>query len=678
MKVSQSVVEIVSTLAVATMGVTTTFQPQPQLAALSTGTLFAAQIVGARGRKRDKTERAELQARELQERLDASTRTELELRETIRLFEGREVKTQQMLSDFAAANIERQNLREKLESVTAQIERYQDDRVKLLDDLSLAHQDKAAIEAHAKTLTEQHAAALERQRKEWATKFDDLIREQEAEQKALTQKLYELERELNRFRDSKDIIVENATLLVTQKAKELEEQLGKVNASNATLTNHVGESAAIITELQGEFQYLTSDGFAQLQEMHAQQLALCQRELTETQAMLTQCRAPQMFDQIGDYARADKLIEQIYARTGAVLDASEITPTDEGSFEVALNVRDRKSRGEAFVKSLSDMGDVLMVDVACIEPLRFRFDAQNPHRILTKLRYRKAIASAKSLPWKSAEQFIGIAGKWSRVRITGGSESGKSPLAELVVGAMQQVKGAMSVSVAFPLVDSVKNNWTLKLTHTGSYKAVFECARETVALMKSHPPQFHVSVLDECDTSLKEYRDLAGEVKELIKTGSHANVGVILLGQNANVKQWTGFDRSDFENIVNVHIGGNAYHALENSNLSQAQKDKLKAQADTLTKHCEAVNAGIDEADKLTRFALVIDPTKTPYFIQLPVFGSITYDYRLEAKTPPTLESDSGVQCKHCGGDSYKRNGSYANGDARYKCLSKGCGKAFR
>lgn len=674
----QYALESVALLSALVLLTTTTVKQEAKLASLSTASLVLSLVVNTKQDNRLKREALELETQRLTEALRTGEDNALALELRLRTAETTAERIPLLESVIVNGNSEYEKLKATLETTTDTLNAHALECRKLVIDNANLIANTDAVKQQSREESETLRTQLEQQRLTWVVKFDEMVDDYEKQIDALRDSSREMLRELDRFRDSKDLIIANETMTIQQRSSELQDRLTKLAQTNQALTSHVGASTGIVNELQTEFDYLTSEGFAQMEAMHLQQLDLCRRELAQMQQSLTACSAPQKFEQIGDYARADTLIAQLHTLTGHVLDASEITPVDDGCFEVALNVRDRKSRGVSFVKALTDLGDVLMVDTACIEPLKFRFDAQNPHRILVKLRYRKALVSAKSLPWKSREQFAGLAGKWNRVRVTGGSESGKSPLAELIVGAMQQVKGAMSVSVAFPLPDSVKNNWTLKVTHSDGYKSVLACARETVAMLTTHPPHFHVSVLDECDTALKELRDLAGEVKELIKTGSHANVGVILLGQNANVKQWSGFDRSDFENIVNVHIGGNSYHALENSNLSQDVKDKMKTQADTLTRHCESVNAGVEEPDKLTRFALVIDPAKSPYFVELPTFGSIVFDYSkaLASVVTPTLPTSGGVKCTHCDSEKHKRNGKYANGNDRYKCLA--CGRAFR
>lgn len=629
----------------------------PKIAALSTASMLVAYQVHVTRDKEDDREQLKTQLETTTQALTESERGALQL--------------QLKLGDSESRALEMPSLLAERSSLLAQLATSNAERQALLTDIGNANakaiESANAFDQQLTRMTEQQQT----QRSEWVAKFDALIADHESELATLTESSRVMERELDRYRDNGDIIISHEKALIATKTLELEANITTLNAANKALNNHVEASKEIVGELQGEFAYLTSDGFAALQDLHARQIAEYEYQLGIANNALTACNTPQKFDTIGDYERADKLISQLFALTGAVLDASEITPVDDGCFEVALNVRDRKARGVAFVKSLTDLGEVLQVECACIEPLKFAFDPQNPHRILTRLRYRKAPVAVKSLPWKSVEQFVALAGKWARVRVTGGSESGKSPMAELIVGAMQRQRGnGMTVSLAFPLTDSVKDNWALHVTH----KSLTRCATDAMNV-GSQQKAFHVAVLDECDTALADDSALAGAVKELIKTGSHSNVGCVLLGQNANVRQWKGFDRSDFENIVNVHLGSNANHAIENSNIEQALKDKLKGQALKLTTHCETVNAGVDEPDKLTRFALVLDPAKAPYFIEVPQFGTLPFDYR-EALVTTTTPLTPTTQCSHCGSDDTKANGKDTKGNPRRKCLS--CNRTFK
>ncbi|BAY73580.1 hypothetical protein [Trichormus variabilis] len=268
--------------------------------------------------------------------------------------------------------------------------------------------------------------------------------------------------------------------------------------------------------------------------------------------------------------------------------------------------------------------------------------------------------------WKSSEQFTKIVGNWERVRITGQSQAGKSPTAEnLAIAIMSARKDAGQIKLYNPQHDSRKNHFTIPVTGV-SHDDSIEALSALAEVVNNAPPQkiFNLYIFDEIDSTLTndETTNTSKNIKDIIKQASHKNIGVIFTGQNANAKQYKGFDRSDWNNAINLHIGANIYDAINNSNQFTADEcNKLKAKADQLKAYCEQQNAmlGLDIADPAAyRFALVIEPSKAPYFIELPDFGQYTFD------------GHSVTNCPHCGSSN-----TVGHGLNRKRC--KDCGKTF-
>jgi len=514
----------------------------------------------------------------------------------------------------------------------------------------------------------------ETQRAEWVRKYDQMIDEYECAIEALKTTLSEYEKELYRFRDSNGLVLEVERGKIALEVKALQDRLTELETLNGSMKSHVQKGREVVEELKGEFEYLTDTAYPEIAQLHEAQLNERDKLLMQLSGQVAEMKKPQQFEQIGNYQRADKLIELLYSEHQIALDASEIEPLDSGAFTVYLNVRDRKARGKAFVEALNELSDWLMVQLACITPVSFSFDAQNPHRIKTTLRYARVPVAAKDVSklWKTSPQFISLVRNWSRVRITGGSEAGKSPLAELLVAAWQQTGRTMDVRLAFPLKGSNKNHWTIPVTHDTVPSAVKEALQVLAAKAQTNK----VYVLDEMDKALGDNgKGLATDVKELMKVASHYGLGLVLIGQNANVKGWQGLDRSDFESVVSVDIGRNAYHAIENSAMSEDEKKDLKGKLEKLLAYVEQENADLDpvtDSDKLIRFALVREPNKSPCFIELPRFGSIPY-------LTQTVEADSfrgvvsggdgtEVRCPVCGTSKLRKNGKTRKNEQRYKC----------
>jgi hypothetical protein len=234
--------------------------------------------------------------------------------------------------------------------------------------------------------------------------------------------------------------------------------------------------------------------------------------------------------------------------------------------------------------------------------------------------------------WVPAVKFEQIVKGWSRVRLTGGSESGKSPTAEnLAVAILKHRPGVPRLYN--PQHDSTKNYWTIPvegISHSDSEKGIASLATQVDLRANGHQTRdvFELSIFDEVDSTMGHTKGkkavIGGNVNFIIKQASHQNLGAIFIGQNANVSEYPGMDRSDWNSAVNVHIGANAYDAITNSNrFTSDEVNKLKQTADKITEFCNDKNTelGLEKTDpNAYRFALVVEPNKKPYFIELPAF----------------------------------------------------------
>jgi hypothetical protein len=317
--------------------------------------------------------------------------------------------------------------------------------------------------------------------------------------------------------------------------------------------------------------------------------------------------------------------------------------------------------------------------------------------------------------WIGASQFEQTVKGWRRVRLTGGSESGKSPTAENLAVAI--LKNHLGIAKLFnPQHDSIKNYWTIPsvgTSHKDSEKGIADLATQVDLRANSHQTrdEFELSIFDEIDSTMSHTKGkksvIGGNVNFIIKQASHQNLGAIFIGQNANVSEYPGMDRSDWNSAVNVHIGANAYDAITNSNrFTSEEVSRLKQTADKITEFCNDKNTelGLEKTDpQAYRFALVIEPNKKPYFIELPAFGTYTYDQLQQhqqvtpvvelsgvVNTTGTLEALQnrntsgaamepqsgyvGSSCPGCHSTNRKKDGKY-KGLQRYQC--KDCGKRY-
>lgn len=259
--------------------------------------------------------------------------------------------------------------------------------------------------------------------------------------------------------------------------------------------------------------------------------------------------------------------------------------------------------------------------------------------------------------WKSSEQFLELAGEWQRIRITGGSESGKSPTARNVIYAMLSARRGQ-VKLYDPQSNSVKNHWSIDpvgKSHPESAKGLAELAN----LMDQDVVDENIYVFDEIDSTIEADSSTAKSIKAIVKQASHKTIRCAFIGQNANASNYRGMQRSDFNNVVNLHIGSNAYDAITNSNLSPKTKDKLTQIADKLTEYCNTQN---DELGKMAtgqdadvdayRFAVVMEPQKLPYFIELPDFGKYRLKDILRYNTQASLAANQTARAAIAGNDA--------------------------
>jgi len=304
-----------------------------------------------------------------------------------------------------------------------------------------------------------------------------------------------------------------------------------------------------------------------------------------------------------------------------------------------------------------------------LAPIKFEFDGEQglmkAHAQIARKPKKEQEVNITRL-WTTADRFPQIVSKWKRVRITGGSEAGKSPTAEnMIVCILQAQKG--TVDFYDPMHDSRKNYRTIPAvgkTHADSIKAL----KDFKPKMDSAPSgKLTLIWLDEIDTTLDENPASAKDLKAVLKQSSHKNAGLVITGQNANVRNLKGnFDRSDMNNFVCVHIGDNYKDAIANSHLSESEQSDLLKRGDAIRDYCMEQNDknGLDVQTDPTayRFALVMEPNKKPYYIELPEFGKYTYDQ---------LEQGEKFICSHCGS-----NNSTAHGKGRRMC--KDCNQTFR
>ncbi|MBW4489944.1 MAG: hypothetical protein KME12_19350 [Trichocoleus desertorum ATA4-8-CV12] len=392
---------------------------------------------------------------------------------------------------------------------------------------------------------------------------------------------------------------------------------------------------------------LNGDTDAYMQKL-LQQIDWATREIANLQEQVEQLRKPQTFSPAtrDDLRMGNQIIEYFWLH-GILLDRAG---SDYRKHETILYFHSDRNPRLILSGELNEHAEKLPQILRCLNVPKFAYDSESGLMSVKLALSRKPPLGVEDVSrlWRPKSQFEKLAAQWIRVRVTGGSEAGKSPTAEnLAVCLLKAHPG--QVKLSNPQYHSRKNYWSIPVTWT-SHKESVAGMKELADRVERRSTgaegfeEFVLYMFDEIDSTFVKHKSASQYVLSAVKQASHQNLGMIFIGQNANASEYPGMDRSDFENCVNVHIGSNAKHAIVNSNMSSDLKSELQNQYDKLMEFCEAKNAelSLDKTDpQAYRFALVIEPQKKPYFIELPHFGCYGFDQITSVKLVDEVPASS-------------------------------------
>ncbi|MBN3893839.1 MAG: hypothetical protein HWQ41_00585 [Nostoc sp. NOS(2021)] len=493
-----------------------------------------------------------------------------------------------------------------------------------------------------------------------------------------------------------------------------------IESHNEIIGNLKTEYVKNINSIRQEYGQLVNgatEKFSQhLNEMYGQGMSdtevieALQAEIYHLKQELAEASKPLRFPTTTEQARVGNCIIDYFYRMSICLDAIDWDLLEIG-YKLLFHVGRNGSRFiSADLLNNNDAPQKIKELSGAINLPSFTHNVRGGHMVLEiQTRYpekKKSSLDEISRLWVSAAKFEQTVKAWSRVRITGGSESGKSPTAENL--AVCILKNRSGVAKLFnPQFNSLKNYWTIPVTgtsHPDSEKGIADLAKKVDARSTGVEPKesFELYIFDEIDSTMSHTKGkksiIGGNVNFIIKQVSHQNLGAIFIGQNANVSEYPGMDRSDWNSAVNLHLGANSKDAITNSNqFTSSEQEKLKSIANKLTEFCEAKNEelGLQYNDPgAYRFALVVEPNKKPYFIELPSFGLYADDenhglmYGTDEKLPETVHSlkplpakgllgteispksgIGGVCCPDCSSFDLRKNGKKLSAQ-RYVCRS--------
>ncbi|MBW4607406.1 MAG: hypothetical protein KME22_09305 [Hassallia sp. WJT32-NPBG1] len=296
--------------------------------------------------------------------------------------------------------------------------------------------------------------------------------------------------------------------------------------------------------------------------------------------------------------------------------------------------------------------------------------------------------------------------KWNRIRITGGSGAGKSPLTERLVSEILQYKkaGLEAIKLYNPMADSRKDFWSFLSVGRNHRDCLNGIAELTSLCSRKYRGAFGIWVFDEIDSSLKQAPPKARPTKDdpepeptasanilsIITQIDHTTQAVFLLGQGANTGKIPNTTKGDWNNLVGIHILGNAKDYLRLAeHIDTSSKDRLNSQADLLQKYCDSKNEqlGLERTEPgAYRYALIDEYGEKQYFVMLPLFSADEFLESLSTNTKNEVfttksneltlsvaESVSKVEnrCPTCGGNDIGSKGD------RWRCKAVSCGKTW-
>ncbi|MBW4607136.1 MAG: hypothetical protein KME22_07905 [Hassallia sp. WJT32-NPBG1] len=461
------------------------------------------------------------------------------------------------------------------------------------------------------------------------------------------------------------------------KAKDL---LGEYNAFQKNQLNNLGEQLEDNVNSLSEMRGQVFDLIAQIEQISLEKVAL-----KDQLAKLNQPQIWRLAQGSNELTKGNIIINYFWSK-GIKLDRA-FTTGDVYESKVYFHT-DNNPRTLVF-KELNEHSEALQQLCLTLKPITFDWDADKGLMVASltwKAREKKDTTKADiDSIWIPATKFESYVKRWERVRITAGSTGGKSPTAKnLALAIMRSRKGKGEVRLYDPQHGSKKDYWDMPkvgTSHEDNLQGMKDLCQLIDDRRHGHNHQFVLYVFDEVDntvTQLKEgakFRDL---IKVSLKEGSHADVGVIYIGQSADANEVPGMTHSNWNNAVQLHIGTNAGTAIETlKTLTVEDKTKLLNQYRKIQEYCDRMNdeLGLDifTDSGAYRFALAVPLTGLPKFIQLPAFDSYDYGEVMGGTLTvnPIIEAPSSeINCPYCASTAVKQNGKTAKGEQYYTCQS--------
>jgi cell division protein FtsB len=347
---------------------------------------------------------------------------------------------------------------------------------------------------------------------------------------------------------------------------------------------------------------------------------------------------------------------------------------------------------------------------------------------------RPARKTDKGSLYRSKEEFIKyILSQPVRLRIVGEPGAGKTPTVAVLLGQILN-RGFLEantpngrklpycvVESCNPLAGiSVKNGDELDFClkwNSGAkgFKGLAEeyRFRKNPANSEYKNSVGYIWVADEIDNSMADLtKDEAKPFKDALKDGGHVNLGVIVMGQSANVSTSKGLSIDDQKMMTNIYIDPVSIRTFLTQYgerfYSKKAVEKALATLEEIELELEEQNEIICDTAREFRIAMVT-ANRSPVFYQLPYFDSVEIDTQAYQETlekvaliraikqqpvatmdKPEASSDmeiasnlagavappTQISCPKCAG-TVKRNGKTSMGGQKYLCKNVDCKHGF-
>lgn len=483
------------------------------------------------------------------------------------------------------------------------------------------------------------------------------------------------------------------------KAKSL---IGEYNIFQKNELNNLGEKLEDNVNSLEEMRGQVFDLIAQIEQISLEKIAL-KDELTK----LNQPQIWRLATGSNELTKGNIIINYFWSK-GIKLDRA-FTIGDVYESKIYYHT-DNNPRTLVF-KELNEHSEALQQLCLTLKPITFDWDADKGLMVASLTwKTREKEEKLDELSDKAIERVARNwdtwkkhAKKWNRIRITGGSGAGKSPLTERIVSEQLQykkVKGIEAIKLFNPQAGSRKDNWSFPSIGKTLQDSIRGIAELTALCSRKYQGGFGIWIFDEVDSTLRQSPSkqrptkdapepeptMSANMLSIITQIDHTSQAVFYLGQGANTGKIPNTTKGDWNNLVAIHINGNAKDYLRLAeHIDTDSQDKLMKQADLLQRYCDRKNSelGLDRVEPgAYRFALIDEYGEKQYYVLLPLFSA---DEFLDSLATPQVESDSPVieslpqiQCPHCGSTKFHRHSAVkATAKYRYLCLNLSCSKTF-